>query len=391
MSSAESPARRSRVPWGLVGMLVLIALGEGYVVRKSLTFSTVVVENWRSSGFAAARIKRTKLVCLGSSLVKCGILPRVLTRHTGLPAYNLALFNGNIATSYYLLRRMVESGAIPEAVAVDCVNGPVARKLTAGPPEFLDANLRQWPVLLDLRDTLDLAWSSRDASFLAAVVTARLLPSYQSRYEVRESITTALRGEWYRSLGRILISQQNWAVNRGGHGMASTLPADPPPAPAAAKVATVPFSTREWRREKVSESYIRRFLKLAAAHDIKVFWLLPPNGPTPLAVRSRSGEHDYATRLAQSIQKRYANVYVIDGRVGYRPEVFPDGVHLDVQGALSFSDDVGLAIARYLSVPKTAGRWVTLPPFHMVRPDVPVEDYNQSILALRSTAGKTRR
>jgi hypothetical protein len=372
-------------------MLVLIALGEGYVARKSLTFSTVVVENWRSSGFAAARMKRTRLVCLGSSLVKCGVLPRMLTRHTGLQAYNLGLFNGNIVTSYYLLRRMVESGTIPEAVAVDCVNGPVARKLPPGPPAFLGANLRQWPALIGLRDTLDLAWSTRDASFLAAIVTAKLLPSYQSRFEIRDSIETALRGDWYRSLGRILISQQNWATNRGGHGMVSTLPTDPPPAPPANTLAAIPYSPRDWKREKVSESYIRRFLDLAAAHDIKVFWLLPPNGPMPLAVRTQSGEHDYATRLAQSVLKRYRNVYVIDGRVGYRPEVFPDGVHLDVQGALSFSDDVGMVIARYLAAPKTTSRWVTLPPFHKVHPDVPVEDYNQSMLALRSTAGKTRR
>ena len=386
MALANRRSRRMPAPLGLLGMLALVLLIESRFPRDDIDFTGIWACNWRHAREAVREhAPGASILCLGDSLVQFGAIPKVIEAGTGRSTYSLALSAGSPPATYLMLRRALENEARPEAILLDYA----PHSLDMGPRFSLD----RWPELLDLRETLELAATWRDASLAASILVARWLPSYAARVELRDLVRAALRGDATFRLDRragILMHLRNWKVNRGAN-LAARNPdfhgADPNYLPQALTPTT-------WRCSPENRDYVRKTLDLAASRQITVFWVIPPFSPEIHEHRERLGLDDQYTRFTRDIQSRCPNVVVLDGRRrGYGPEVHVDPLHLDRQGAAVFSADVAELVARQLDAPGSLPRWNVLP-FYRERPaSVVLEDVRQSraVLAARwSSAARQR-
>jgi hypothetical protein len=274
------------------------------------------------------------------------------------------------SVSYYMLQRALNSGVRPRAILVnyhwsslDCATRDCENILpiVAGPKEFLD-----------------LAWSTRDASFFALLMTRKFLPSYRCRFEMRSDLNKVLRGETLpdRNAKRLLTIRQS-RINRGA-AMATYYPSRP--FLGEINPNTVSLFPPQWTPNPLKTIYIERFFALAARHDIPVFWLLPPNCPKVYVRRREIGAEAAYTQYVARIQERHPNVTVVDGRSdSYPARSFVDPTHLNCEGAKIFSDDVAGALENGLASRERSRRWVALPPFRDRVLDVDVEDFVGSI------------
>jgi hypothetical protein len=368
----SEPARR--LPLGLLGMLALLAVVEGYFARHDLDCMTVA--NWEARfGRVAARqwAPDSDVLCLGDSLIKMGVVPSAIEARTGLRAVNLALSGGQPPASFVLLRRALEAGARPRAVVLDFFPSGVVRH----DPWF---GMEHWPHLLDGREAVELAWTARDPSLLGRLATMWLLPSVRGRSPIRQHLMAVLAGQAspWRPQSELLM--RNWAANRGAQVMPGRLvePFDP-----NAKCQEF-FPT--WACHPVNSAYLIRTFELTAARRIPVVLVLPPINPILQALSERSGFADaYETSLRRLVG-RYPHVVVLDGRhAGYAVESFIDADHLGCTAALAFSDDLGAFLASRLANP-TGERWARLPVYRPRPIGVPSEDVDQSRLALARRA-----
>ncbi|MBV8266688.1 MAG: hypothetical protein JO252_10215 [Planctomycetaceae bacterium] len=342
-----------RAPWGLLGMLALVAAVELFWVRDNLGITSDQALSWKYAGRRAERRARgCGVLCCGDSLVKMGVMPRILGRELGCRAFNLALYNGPAPASYFLLRRAVRAGARPSAVVVDFVAGILAE----GPRS--KARPYDWPDLLSPGEALDLAWSARDADLFARVLVGEVFPSVRRRFEVRGLLMAALEG---RDLGHKRHARYllwNWDTNDGAH---LNLPRQ---APELAAPPGGPPQPGTWRCDPVNERYHRRFLDLAAAHRIAVYWLLPPLHPTWQASMEYQGEDARFTAFVRALRDRYPDVVVVDGRhSGFERTAFVDPVHLNPAGATACTTALAEVIARHAHGGSVAPRWVKLPDY----------------------------
>ena len=96
-SPPDRPA--ARLPRGLLGMLALIAAVEGSLAAHRADFATPWGEDWRFSAWAAReKSPGCDVLCFGDSLVKYGVVPKVIEARTGLRSYNLATSGGSMTT-----------------------------------------------------------------------------------------------------------------------------------------------------------------------------------------------------------------------------------------------------------------------------------------------------
>lgn len=369
-------ATRMRAPTGFLGMLLLVGLIERQVGRNELHFTLVESENWKfSERQARHQTAPGSILCFGSSLVKDGLLPRMIEAKTGRKSYNLAAMNGHMPTSYYLLKRSLESGARPSAILVDCQDGPVPRADAAKQAEAIRVNARNWPGLLTAPEAVDLAWQARDPDLLADLLVARLVPSAKVRFEVRSAIQTCLRGEDAASIKLIASMYQNWTANLGtfvlspGEALTDESASAPP----------APLSHDQYLPNALSETYTRRFLELAAAHQVRVFWLLPPVSSQLQRERDAMGYSAYFTSRAAWIQREYPWVTVIDSRSSaYPARAFHDKAHLNRRGAYAYSSAIAQVVDQAMKRPG-APRWIEAPKFQAEPEQIAVEDIGETI------------
>jgi hypothetical protein len=377
------------LPLGVIGALALVILTERFVSRYDLEFSDVTALNWSFANRASKRVApQTDVLCFGTSLVKFGVLPRSIENATGRSAYNLAACNAHMPTSYFLFKRALDSGARPRAVLVDCQDAPMLADHRNEQAEALRVNLRNWPELLTARKCVELAWTARDPNFLTTMLFSRMVPSYKSRFEIRKSVLGAIGGEYLTASGTTVVYLRNWNANRGANVMPRTLtaPPDDKPLPSAAKPAPDHFADGRWVHNQLTEIYARKFVELAAVHDIPVFWLIPPIPPRSVVVRRAEGLDRYFDDLARSAQAIYPRVTVIDGsRSNYAPDTFCDVAHLNAKGSIAFSESVGEVLSQALAQPDRQPRWITLPAYTpRDRPiDPGIEDVDGSRLAVK--------
>lgn len=376
MSQEAAGQAMPRLPLGLVGMIGLVALAELFFARHAgLEFSSIWASDRVITGRACRRVARDcKVLCLGDSMAKLGLAPAVIERVSGLRTYNLALHGGPAPASYYLLRRALESGARPAAVLVDFK----PRFLRWDPLEFV----RPWTESLGLREGHELARTAGDASFFGSFVVGRLLPSARARHEIRSSLMEALRGQASFARGYLPGLWRNWRVNRGAQMMSESfqmVPENP-----------LWCVSGAWNCHPVNAAYLRRFLRLAAEHDITVFWVLMPILPESQAGSEQNGFDASYAGYVRGIQAQFSNLVVLDGRhSGYDRTALSDPMHLNRRGAGVLSADVAACVAQR----RDRGgppRWVELPPYAARRIELPLEDVNQSKMAL-DTAGRVRR
>lgn len=371
---------RDAIPWGFLGMIGLVLLAESFVARHHPDLAPSYSLEWRkTSRNVGGEAPRCEIACFGDSLVKVGVAPRVLERRLGRRTFNFALSAGQSVAGYFLFRRVLEAGGRPAAVLVDSKWAALAQDhhLNAG-------------TLSDIagpREFLDLAWTARDASLFATLMLARVLPSYQVRFEIRADVRTALNGGSPPPRRSIHAWRRNWRLNHGSHH-ATKVPGyrgevDPD------NKSLLPDA---WEPDPVVATYLERFFALAEARGIPVFWLIPPMIPALQARHEQAGTDVAFTRFARRVQSRHPHLVVIDGRYAHFPHsVFIDPTHLDCQGAALFTDDLAPIIGRHLAHPGTAPRWVALPTFRDRPIGIDIEDVEQSARVIAAAAERMRR
>lgn len=367
------------LPRGLLGMLALVLAIEGFAKRHERDlFLKVDAWTWeQTKRRAEGDGRRAQVVCLGDSLVQVGVAAPIVEAQAGLTTCNLAISGGQAASSYFLFRRLLDAGGHPDALVLDFF----PRHLQTSPLLGLDP----WVNLARPEEVVDLARAGRDGEALGRIALAKLLPTVRARPEIRASLAAAWRGDDQTDRQHVPpFLRRNLKVNHGGLLC---------PAPAKLDNDLDAWSRKyfpsDWTCHPVHEVYLERLLTLAESRRIPVFWLLPPLVPELQRRCEASGFDARHLEFVRSYQARYANVTVLDGRhAQYESPVFFDPHHLARDGAAVFSADIARAIRLTLDAQAaaTAARphWIELPPYRKRRIDGPLEDVEQSRMAVKS-------
>jgi len=382
MDGTQRRPPRSRLPWGLLGMIALVIAAEGAVTRHADAVTRPEGWDWWLSGRAArGEAAGSKVLCFGDSLVKYGLQPRVLEARLGRPVRSLALSSGSAPSSYFLLKRALDGGARPEAVIVD-----FAREILDDGPLAADRPF-PWGELLSPREALELAGSVRNAEALGSILANRLFPSLRARFTLRGCVLAALRGEGLSMRAPNATLRRNWAANKG----AQLNPRNPQiqdfAAPPGAEAA---FQT--WRCDPVNARYVRKFLDLAASRRIAVVWLITPIMPGLQATVDRGTDDARYDAFVRRMLARHPDVVVVDGRhANFPASVFIDVVHLDRRGAFALSDGVARVVGPRLAAGAKGPAWLPLPSYGDRPEDVPLEDVAQSSMVRPAPGDAVRR
>ena len=375
-------AARRRLPWGLLGMLALVAGIERFVARHDLDFTTLGAENMKFTAVASRGGAGYDVLCFGDSLVKYGIVPRAIEAGTGGRAFNLASAGATPPASYFMLRRAIMAGARPSVILVD-----FKPNLLAADPR---GDLRAYASFADLSESFHLARAAMDGDFFAAMTMARLLPSIRARREVRAGLIRALRGEVGTTREMIPLHRRNWAANRGAQINPRSLGVADVAEYWDEKICLDPG----WACHPINRLYVDEFFDLAAQHAIPVVWLLPPINPRVQSKRDQLGLDLIFDRFVREVQTSHPGVRVVDGHhSGYPVAVFTDSAHLDSHGAHIYSEAIASLLSELPSpaAGSPAQPWTMLPQFRDKPIAIPFEDLSQSATALRAAARTLRR
>ena len=366
--AGASKDRRPSPPWGFLGMLGILVAIEWTLTRHDLDFTAPWHWDWRMSGKLTAKKQAGADVLLfGDSLLKFGVMPKVIQDRSGRTAYSFALHTGQTSSSYFMLKRVLDAGYRPKALVFDMT----PHMFTHIPEE----NARLWPELLSPGECLDLARVMGKPDFFASTILARFIPSIKERHDLRASIVAAITGRPSPSRrGEIPAYRRNWKMNDGGQLM----PDGPSPPIDPDHWVRSLYST--WNPNPVNVAYLDRFFKLTDEAKIPVVWLLTPVQPTIQTRTEANGFDADHTRFVRSVADRFPRVTVADARhSGFEAEEFNDGVHLKRPGALRLS----AAIGDLLREDSRSHRWVDLDAGRPRSVESPIEDVNQSAVALR--------
>ena len=349
MNEANDQKRVSRLPLGLLGMLVLIVLTERYIGRRN-DLSTMVAIEWRMTGSSVKwAASKATIACFGTSLTRTGVSPKVLEEKLGKPAFNFATSGGLPFATYRMFRQVLECGGKPEAVVVDFKWSSLMNEYTW--------NERVLPEVAGLRECAELAWTARDPLFFGRVTLVTMLQSYRCREEIRSNVLAAIQGKEPVRNHQHSIVKSNALANNG----AIHAPRDP-----KFKGEIDPNETsiypKDWKCHPIAEIYVNKFLELAASRNIKVFWLIPPVFYGTQAERERIGADQKYTEFVKATVAKYPGVTVVDGRHSEFPiESFYDWTHLNRDGAVAQTALLADAIKQELEPTRANGQhWVSL-------------------------------
>jgi hypothetical protein len=246
----------------------------------------------------------------------------------------------------------------------------------------LRGQARVWQELASIRDAFDLAWTAQDSSLFALILIGRAVPSIKDRFEIRASVLAALRGDSYSGMVNDWISpaRRNWWRNLGAEAGPKN-----PAFEGHLGAGDQWLCPDTWKRDPTMLIYLKRFLELAAARDIAVFWLVPPIAPEAQALCDQKGLTAQLNEFVSSAQARFPNLVVLDARhSGYQHTVFQNPPHLDLQGAFALTTDLATILVRYFSETTFPTRRVDFPLYRDRPIPLPLEDVNQSRIALRA-------
>jgi hypothetical protein len=356
-------------------MLALVSVVEITLDSHPLRFNETASFSWRTGLDAIPReASRADVVCLGDSLVKIGLIPEVIRAGSGLTTYNFAMAQAPAPASYFALRRLLDAGGTPSAVVVD-----FKPSVLVGGPRF---SLRHWQTVLSFRECLELANEVRSVGMLLEILKGRLLPSYRDRLEIRESIRSALKGETSPTYVTNRLAERNWGKNLGAHLNSPRTTYEGTVAPEILKKLLPDV----WKCHRLNATYVDRTLALAESRKIPVFWLIPPLSPDLQGRSEQAGVDAAFVAFVRSMQSKHPGVIVIDGRhSGYDASTFSDHNHLNVRGSVAMSRELASIVGRRGDRP----RWIDLPRFEDRPINIPLEDVDQSRVALEAEA--TRR
>ena len=366
-----------RGPLGLLGMVCLIILVEAFINRHALRLYDMDEWAYRWSAREASGIEqKNSILCFGDSLVKLGVIPRVVRERVKTPVFNLAISGSQATTSYFMLRRALESGSRPSSILVD-FNPPLLR---VGPRH----NLLRWPALLNPVEAGQLARWADDPGLFGEIVVNWAFPSLRGRSTIRQAISEAFAAKatvtevWNR------MALRNWSQNKGAQMMTGSERAQNL---SAAEVETMCAGFYpEWKIHPTNKKGIDRFLRLAQRYKIPVYWVLPPLLPAfhdELAKHGIDAQHE---QFIRSWLQKYPDLVILDGRRKFADlNAFWDPQHLSVAGAAAFSVIIGDTIAKIdarLDRSPLGDRWINLPDIGLIPIDPKIENVDQSTVAV---------
>jgi hypothetical protein len=281
---------------------------------------------------------RAEVVCLGDSLIKLGILPRVLEARTGFSAYNLAVLGGQAPSSFFILRRALERGLRPRVLLVD-----FSADLLSLPPGH---NPTCWPDTVGPHQSMDLAWHSCDPALAISAGLHWLLPRWCDQHDTKAAFRP---GRDDSAVDDPRVFKRNWKFNRG----AQVAPRAFVPVEGSASE-----NGERWRPHAANAYYVDCLLRTAEARGISVFWILTPS----VSGRFEPGGADAACR--QFIDEQIAAhscLTVLDGRRLFGDKnAFRDPTHVNRDGAIRLSVAVASVIAARLKGELPVANWIDL-------------------------------
>jgi hypothetical protein len=354
-------------------MIVLVTAIECLVAGRGRDLCDPVSLSWRYST-RAARVDAPgcELLCVGDSLIKHGLVPSIIQHETGWKTTNLSAARAPTLMTYFLLRRALDAGARPRAIILNAKPAVLLAN-----PEF---NLRYWQEVLSARECAVLLGIDRRANFAFSLVAGRLLPSLRARLEVRSSLRAAILREKDPVLASNHVLWRNWTQNAG----ANISPADF--SARAADINRVGSLNRAdlFFVDPSNFAGIESLVRLASERSIHVYWLLTPLAEGLQTMRDASGAEAEYERFIRSFQEQFPHIVtVLDARrAGFQAGCFADPTHLNRRGAIALSDMVSRAIVRDQvgTAARSTAVWTVLdpPPHHLLVPDPPLEDLDQS-------------
>ncbi len=366
-----------RLPLGLVGMLAVVAIVESHLYGDRETYcapgSQELQLAWKAAKYQAPK---REVLCFGDSLIKLSLIPRVFEQRTGLSCYNLAVSGSQTPMSYLLLKRALDSGAKPKAILVEFM--PSLFRL---PPTH---NLSRWSYVAGLSDAAEMAWRENNRILFDRVLVNKLLTSMEARKEIRRILQRQLLGP-ESAPDEVPMYRRHWIKFDG----AQIMPANPTLTEKDFDPATWANGFYpHWYVNRVNRAYLLKFLDLAASNKIEVYWLLPPIMPSVQDLCEKSGFAARQTAFLETLQKRYSNLSIVDGRyAGYDDKVYMDPNHLGREGAYIYSVEIGNLMRRRFSGGLEQTAWLTLPGYRFRAVDVAIEDaYHTSPMESRDGA-----
>jgi hypothetical protein len=383
MNDAPRNHQRSPVPLGLMGMIALVAIVELGLIRGNLNFMGNVAVSWKYTGRTIKKkAPGNSILCFGDSMLKFGVLPRVVTEGTGQKTHNFAIHSGSAPSSYFLFRRALAMGVRPSAVVVDFARGILAD----GPAS--ETRPYPWVELLEPLEAAELCWAAKDPGLVASLGLQSILHSVRLRHEIRAHVMAQLNAKPTGQRDVTPALWRNWNTNDGGQ-------ANPKVEAFADNLIpeSAPIKTGTWRSDPVNALYVRRFLELAASRGLKVYWTLTPVTPGTFSSWVHSGDEQLYVDFVRREQARYRNVVVLDARdSGFERSVFVDGVHLDRDGAAALSAGISQALRQSMNEAESARtNWIKVPAFNDQTLQVAIEDVGQSREAVKSLGWRKRR
>ena len=381
--SIEQKSALRRMPFGLLGMVIVVITAEASARSNLDQISDWLSFNWRyAAESVAGPAAKADVVLLGDSLIKGGVLPSVIEPRLGTSVYNLSIQGGTAPTSYFLLKRLVESGSRPRLVVVD-----FHPNLLAVAPRSTET----WGDLLTLRESADLLWNSGDLPLFARTSLLRAFPSYRHRSQTRAAILAALRGQVVHAKRYNDLLRQ--AYERSGAALLLPIQ-DQVRGPESASNAGQHRSA--WKPHRCNATYVRRLLQLAEDNGITVAWLLPPTSPEWLARRRAMNAEAPHEAYVRAMSEKFPSIVVIDGRdAEYPSTAFKDLTHLHVGGASELSLGLAAILPRFLRVDGSreseSPRWLKLPRYQGQPLDPGLEVFDELELALKPAREFVRR
>lgn len=370
VAPGTNAGRRGSFPLALTGMFALIALVEAVVGRYPVAFSDYMACSWRFAAEAARGTgARAEVLGLGDSMLKLGVQPPVLERRLGRPSYNLAIYGGQAPSTYFLLRRVIESGGRPKVVIVNFHSNLLSASPTLSAP--------YWNELISARDGLELAYGTRSPNLVTRTALARLLPTFNGREEIRAAILASAGVKDNEELEARRSHQRNWQANHGGHANDSAYHA-------GESIDVNPARPGKWSPRTLHVGYVRRFLDLAQSRGIMVVWLIPPTHADWQLRRERLRVDELYTRFIRQMTTARPNVMVVDGRhAGYPQEAMVDSTHLGARGGTEVTEALADILAPRLAGVTGLPNWVDLPRYRGMNTDPCVETLGRSRQTLR--------
>ena len=367
---------RRRMPGGFLGMIGLVLVVEGLIAGLQLDLMDPYHLTWWMAGRAAThQARQSQVLCLGTSMVQCGILPRLIERRAGLATYNLGTAAGLIPAEYYLLRRALRAGAKPSVVVVDLNPCLLAEDYHYYHyPGFVNL----WTYVLGPSDCLDMAWTVGDPAFLARTLLTSGIPSVRFRPQLREAVLGALEGRAWSRRKLNLTGIRNLNQNDG------TLVQDRNPNYGGEISPWAEFqylkSDGPWDRWNIE--YLRRMYRLCNQYGVRLYGLSMPMAPALLTRRRELGNDAAFVQRVRRLQDLAPSLVIVDARnSNYQPSAFLDAVHLGPDGTLVFSDDLGKLLSQENETSQKA-LWVDLPRFQQRRVDCWIETLSASGIAV---------